>query len=73
MRHRLGGRDADPQPGEQPGPEVDRDRADLVELDAGLAADELDRGRQRLGVALDRAPTAYDASTPSWPPMAHPT
>ena len=43
--------DPDPQAGEQPGPDVDGDRADLAQLDLGLPADELDRRRERLGVA----------------------
>src|SRR3546814_613180 len=50
--HGLRGRDADPQPGEQAGADVDGHHGDLVELDAGLAADEVDGGRQVLGVAL---------------------
>ena len=50
-RQRLAGGQADAHPGEQPGPDVDGDQPDLVELDVGLAADELDRRRQGLGVA----------------------
>src|SRR5204863_9935876 len=49
-RHRFGGRDADAQPGEEAGPEVDSDDADLAQVDARLAARELDRGREDLGV-----------------------
>jgi hypothetical protein len=51
LRHRLRGGDADAQPGEEARTDVDGDRAELVQVDAGVAADEVDRRRERLGVA----------------------
>ena len=51
LGQRLAGGEADAHAGEQPRPDVDGDQADLVELDVGLGADELDRRRERLGVA----------------------
>ncbi len=42
--------DADAQTGEETRPDVDRDRTDVGELNAGLLGDELNLWRQRLGV-----------------------
>ena len=55
VRQRLAGRHADTQAGEHAWAEVDGDGADLAQLDAALPAQELDGGREGLGVA---APTA---------------
>ena len=49
-RDRLRSRDAHSKPGVEPRPDIHGDGADLVEPDAGLARDELDRRDQRLGV-----------------------
>ena len=46
--------DADAQTGEETRPDVDRDRADVGELNAGLLGDELDLRRQRLSVTTTR-------------------
>src|SRR5205814_5915604 len=43
------------QAGEQARSEIDGDAADVLQVDARLAPDEVDRGRQVLGVALAAA------------------
>ena len=67
---RLGRRQPDAHPGEQPRADVDGDHADLVELDVGLSAHELDRRHECLGVAATAWSTSKSPITPSWPPMA---
>ena len=51
MGQRLARGQPDPEPGEQPGADIDRDHADLGQLDAGLPADEVDLRGEALGVA----------------------
>ena len=51
LRHHLGGGHPDPEPGEEPGAGADRDRREMVEVDAQLPAQVVDRRRQLLGVA----------------------
>ena len=51
LGQRLGGGQPDAHPGEQSRPDVDGDEAEIVEIDVGLGAAELDRRDERLGVA----------------------
>ena len=70
VRQGLAGGEADPHPGEQPGPDVDGDAAELGEPDVGLA-----RRRSRSPGPASRRAGARGrprtvAITPSCPPMA---
>ena len=63
LRHCLRRGDADAHPREQPGADIDSDRADVGDGDPGVTADELDRGCEglRMAAAGDDLDNAQDA------------
>ena len=70
LRHHLRRGHADAQPREQAGPDAHRDRRQVTEVDAELAAEVVDGRARAAPRADDRRRAAPTPSTAPWSPMA---